>query len=111
MSASASKLHGFTVERLDQRDPQTGIWNEQLVEDRRAGPAETAIARLDLSAWLRSLTKRNRRIASALSVGASTGEVARQFGLTAGRVSQLRDWLREHWERFQREGGLVGAAA
>ena len=40
MSPSASRLHGFTVERLDQRDPQTGIWNEQLVEDRRAGPAK-----------------------------------------------------------------------
>ena len=47
MSPSAGKLHGFTVERFDQKDQQTGIWNEQLVEDRRAGPAETATARLD----------------------------------------------------------------
>ena len=39
LSPCASRLHGFTVERFDQRDPQTGIWNEQLVEDRRAGPA------------------------------------------------------------------------
>ena len=76
LSPCASRLHGFRVERLDQRDPQTGVWNEQLVEDRRAGPAQTAAARLDLAAWLRTLSKRNRRIARALSVGETTGAVA-----------------------------------
>ena len=74
---SASKLHGFTVERFDQKDPQTGVWNEQLVEDRRAGPAEIAAARLDLAAWSRTLSKRNRRIARALSMGETTSVVAR----------------------------------
>ena len=72
LSPSASKLHGFKVERFDQRDQQTGIWNEQLVEDRRAGPAEVAAARLDLAAWYRTLSKRNRQIASALSMGETT---------------------------------------
>jgi hypothetical protein len=101
MSPCASRLHGFTVQRFDQRDHQTGIWNEQLVEDRHAGPAQTAIARLDMSAWLRTLSKRNRQIAKALSLGESTYGVARQFRLSAGRISQLREWLREHWEQFQ----------
>jgi hypothetical protein len=101
MSPGASKVHGFRVERFGQRDQQTGILNEQLVEDRRAGPAATATARLDLAAWLRSLSQRNRQIAKALSVGESTGNVASRFGLSAGRVSQLRDWLRQHWEQFQ----------
>ena len=87
------------------------IWNEQLVEDRRAGPAETAASRLDLTAWLRTLSKRNRQIAKAMSLGETTNDVARQFGLSAGRVSQLRAWLREHWERFQGDKQLVGSAA
>ena len=108
MSPCASKLHGFKVVRFDQRDQQTGIWNEQLVEDRRVGPAETAVARLDLSAWLRTLSKRNRQIARALSVGETTCDVAKRFGLTASRVSQLRVWLRENWERFQCGRKLVG---
>ena len=82
-----------------------------LVEDRKAGPAETAIARLDLSAWMCTLSKRNRRIAKALSLGETTNAVARQFGLSAGRVSQLRVWLREHWERFLGDSPLVGYAA
>ena len=92
LSPQARRHYGIKVERLDRRDPQDGVRNEQLVEDRRAGPAETAAARLDLSAWLRTLTKRNRQIAKVLSMGEPTGAVARQFGLTAGRVSQLRVW-------------------
>jgi hypothetical protein len=111
LSPSAQRIHGFTVERFDQKDPQTGIWNEQLVEDRRAGPAQTAIARLDLATWLRTLSQRNRKIAKALSVGETTGAVAQQFGLTGGRVSQLRVWLHEHWEQFQGDGQLVAAPA
>ena len=67
-----------------------------LVEDRRAGPAETAAARLDLTAWLGTLSKRNRLIAKALSMGETTGDVARRYALSPGRVSQLRVWLREH---------------
>jgi len=111
MAPAASRLHGFKVERFDQKDPQAGVWNEQLVEDRRAGPAQTAIARLDLTAWLRTLSKRNRQIAKALSVGETTASVASRFGLTAGRVSQLRVWLREHWERFQGDRQLAGCVA
>ena len=111
LSPQARRHYGITIERIDRRDPQDGVWNEQLVEDRRAGPAETAAARLDLSAWLRTLSKRNRQIAKALSLGETTNDVAQQFGLSAGRVSQLRVWLREHWEQFQGDGHLVGAAA
>jgi hypothetical protein len=111
LSPQARRHYGITIERIDRRDPQDGVWNEQLVEDRRAGPAETAAARLDLSAWLRTLTKRNRQIAKALSSGETTNTVARQFGLSAGRVSQLRVWLREHWEQFQGDRQLVGCVA
>jgi len=111
MSVGASKLHGFKVEQFDQRDQQTGIWKEQLVEDRRAGPAEVAAARLDLAAWYRTLSKRNRQIASALSMGDTTADVARRYALTPGRVSQLRVWLRKHWEQFQGDSQLVGYVA
>ena len=111
LSPCASRLHGFKVERFDQKDQQTGIWNEQLVEDRRAGPAATAAARLDLAAWFARYRSGIARSREALSLGETTGAVAQQFGLTAGRVSQLRVWLREHWERFQGDGQLVGSAA
>jgi hypothetical protein len=101
LSESARRTHGITVERIDRPAGRSGTWHQLLVEDHRAGPAETAAARLDLAAWLRTLSKRNRRIAKALALGNTTSAVAQKFGLSAGRVSQLRDWLRLHWDRFQ----------
>ena len=111
MSPCASRLHGFTVERLDQRDPQTGIWNEQLVEDRRAGPAETATARLDLAAWLRSLSKRNRRIARALSVGETTGDVAETIRVDRRPGQPVARLAARALGAVSGDGELVGAAA
>jgi len=111
LSPQIRRINGLTIERIERRDPQNGEWNELLVEDRKAGPADTAAARLDLTAWLRTLPKRNRKIATALSVGESTGAVARQFGLTAGRISQLREWLREHWNTFQGDQHLTNYVA
>ena len=107
LSEYAHRTHGFTVERMDRADDPSGAWHQVLLEDRRTGPAETAAARLDLAAWLRTLSTRNRQIAKALGLGNSTGAVARQFGLSAGRVSQLRLWLRQEWEQFQ--GGAASA--
>jgi hypothetical protein len=111
MSPQAGRIHGFALERLDRREARDGAWKALLVEDRTAGPAETAAARLDLTAWLRTLSKRNRSVAKALSVGETTSAVAQQFGLSPGRISQLRDWLRRHWEQFQGDGQTIGAAA
>jgi hypothetical protein len=111
LSPQARRHYGITIERIDRRDPQAGIWGEMLVEDRKAGPAETAAARIDLRAWLCTLSKRNRQIARALSLGETTNAVARQFGLSASRVSQLRVWLREHWEQFQGGKNAVGCEA
>jgi hypothetical protein len=90
--------------RFDQRDAE---WKEALVEDRRAGPAEVAASRIDMAAWFRSLARKKRRIAQILAKGEATGKVARMFGLTAGRISQLRQELQKSWEEFQ--GGAVFA--
>jgi len=40
------------VERLDKFDHAENVWEEVLVEDRHAGPADTAHVRLDFSDWL-----------------------------------------------------------
>ncbi len=61
-------------------------------------------------AWLRTLSKRNRQIARALAVGETTNAVAQQFGLSAGRISQLRNLFRAHWERFHGGAQSVGCA-
>jgi hypothetical protein len=111
MSPYAHQIHGLTIERIDQWGTHSGALHELLVEDRHAGPAEIAVARIDMAAWLGSLSKRQRRIAKALATGSSTREVAQRFGLSPARISQLRSWFRQHWELFQ--GGLlpIGSAA
>jgi hypothetical protein len=111
LSPYARKIQGFKVERIDRPDEPTGGWRQILVADHRAGPAETAAARIDVAAWLRTLSAQNRRIAKALAVGNTTATVAKQFGLSAGRVSQLRGWLHQHWQQFQGEMLPSGSVA
>ena len=109
MSPQAHSAYGFAVERLDVYDEQQGEWRQVLVEDRRATPAEIAAARIDVAAWLRSLSPRNRRIAKNLAMGETTTDVARKFNLSRPRVSQLREELKASWEKFH-EGGKQRAA-
>jgi hypothetical protein len=100
--------HGkrYRVNRLDHLDRGENGWQEIVVEDRRAGPAEIACCRIDFAAWLRLLPRRQRRIALSLAKGESTSGAAKLFGLTAARISQLRLWLRESWQRYQGEFAL-----
>ena len=100
-SLYAQRAAGIAVEHLEQFDVEKSEWRELLLEDRRAGPAETAAARIDLASWLLSLARRKRRIAESLARGEATGRVAQIFGLTPGRVSQLRRELKADWEVFQ----------
>jgi hypothetical protein len=102
LSKHGQRYHGLTVERLDRRYPD-GAWKEVLVEDRRSTPAATAAARIDFADWLGRLCHRDRGVATTLAAGESGRGTAKMFGLTAGRISQLRSELKRNWERFQGE--------
>jgi hypothetical protein len=100
-SPCPSKARDFVIKRLDQFDRRRGDWREVLIEDHTAGPPQIAGARIDFSDWLRSFSQRKRSIACTLAAGESTGATARKFQMSAARISQLRVWFRENWERFQ----------
>ena len=104
MSPQAHSADGIVVERLDVFDEGQCQWRQVLVEDRRATPAEIAAARIDVAAWLRSLSPRSRRIAKTLAMGETTTDVARKFNLSRPRVSQLREELKASWEKFHERG-------
>lgn len=53
--------------------------------------------RIDVPAFLGTLTDRQRRMAELLMMGNTTSEVAREIGVTPGRVSQFRS---EFYELF-----------
>lgn len=91
---------GVQIERLDKYDRDTQGWQEILVEDRNAGPADVAATRIDFASWLHTLRRRDRRIAETLSVGETTGDVARRFRVSPSRISQLRSELKESWDGF-----------
>jgi DNA-binding NarL/FixJ family response regulator len=111
LSRQAQRTHGFSVESIHRQSTQRGVWDDLLVEDRQAGPAETAAARMDEQTWLKQLSKRDQGIARDLALGETTGAVAKKFKLSDGRISQLRRWLSEQWEQFQGEVGLAGCTA
>jgi hypothetical protein len=89
--------------RLDRFDPVEGIWQEALVEDHRTPILDQVWFRIDFPAWLHSLSPRNRKIAQCLAEGVSTTDVARRFGLSMARVSQLRRELEKSWLKFHGE--------
>ena len=88
------------MESLHRRKELHGEWEEMLVENRKAGPAETAASRIDFGDWMQSLSKRQRNIADTLGSGETTKSAARKFGVTPGRISQLRQELKKAWEEF-----------
>ena len=94
---------GVRLERLDRFDREGGEWLEVLIEDRRAGPAETAASRIDVNDWPDRMPPRDRRIAEALAASHTTGEVASQFDVSPSRISQKRREYFDDWHAFQRD--------
>ena len=81
-----------------------GEWIDKLVHDKRAAIPDIVAAKLDVRAWFATLTKKMKQIASDLALGCSTSEAATKYGVTAGRISQLRRALEASWLAYQQEG-------
>ena len=93
----------FRLARLDRFDPVEGFWKESIVEDFRTPVADQACFRVDFPAWLKTLPRRDRKIAEALADGHRTTDVARRFQISLGRVSQLRREFERSWLAFHGE--------
>jgi hypothetical protein len=96
-SPYCQRLKHVVLERLDKWDRDEG-WMEIVVEDRNATPAEIVRVRLDFDAWLKTLPRRDRKVALDLARGNRTSDVARRYDLSDGRISQLRKELHLSWE-------------
>ena len=101
LSAYCQRKKGVAVERFDRFDEEENAWAEAVVVDTRLAPVPDIVAfRCDFTDWLASLTRRDRRLAETLALGNRTGDVAKRFKLSAGRVSQLRTELATSWKQF-----------
>ncbi len=100
LSAYCQRRRAVVVGSLDRFDAEDNQWVEAVVEDHHTPVFDQVQFRCDFPAWLDSLTQRNRRVATALSLGHSTGHVAERFKLSEGRISQLRHEFQESWRTF-----------
>jgi hypothetical protein len=100
-SPMAQRRHGFMVQRLHACDTSAGSPWEEAVQDNIQTPVpEQVIFRVDFPAWRSRRTKRDQRIIDRLLRSEQTGAVAQIFGLSPGRIAQLRRQFHADWLRF-----------
>jgi hypothetical protein len=93
----------FNVSRLDRFDPVEGCWKEVTLADDKWPILDQVAFRCDFPAWLKTLRPRDRNIARALAAGNRATDVARRFGVSLARISQLRRKLERSWWAFHGE--------
>jgi hypothetical protein len=76
------------------------IYEERLQDNTITPPPEQAAFRIDFPAWLGTRTDRDRRVVDDLMLGERTLDVARKYGLSPARISQLRREFLADWTRF-----------
>jgi hypothetical protein len=86
-------------------------YEERLRDNTITPPLDQAAFRIDWPKFLKTLTHRDRELAHFLSLGHGGKKAADRFGLTPGRVTQLRQrWCRE-WRLSQGEEAQEGDQA
>jgi hypothetical protein len=114
MNPLAQQMFGFIVELLPASTRAAheelygevrGQRNQDAFEERLRDNTQTPVPdqvafRLDFPVWRLTRTERDRRVIDDLMTGERTQDVAAKYGLTAGRISQLRRDFMEDWEWF-----------
>ena len=105
LSPVARDRHGVRVRSYDSARSTDGTdgWRQMALAGRKVDIPGLAAFRIDFDQWLRTLTRRDRGIVNALSSGERSSAVADRFGISRGRVSQLRRRYEREWLVFQGE--------
>ncbi len=108
MSQRAQQRHGFCIGKLpDFSTESTNPLAEALTDNSRSPVLDQVQFRCDFPAWLRTRTQRDRRLIERMAMRDRTTDLARKFGLSEGRVSQLRQEFYEDWNLFGDEAIAV----
>lgn len=78
-------------------------WCESFLTDGRVNVASEVCFMLDCEAWIKTLTAQRRKMLERMIAGDTTSELAQHFGVTAGRISQIRKELYDSWKQYQTE--------
>lgn len=92
-SIETPSLHG-------EVKPLRGELTDAIATRPGDNPATIARLQVDFAAWLLALTESKAAYLECFLMGETTSEVAAKFGVSWGRVSQIRRELLEHWKVF-----------
>ena len=109
LSPLAQRKQHLSVVSLSPWHPREESWCDLLVASRKVSPADQAGFNVDFAAWLAQWPPRHRRIIHLLAAGSRTLDVARKFGVSEARISQLRREFQQSWEQFQGDTARVAA--
>jgi hypothetical protein len=74
---------------------------DEALRDNTLTPVDEQVAfRLDFPAWRQTRSERDRQLLDDLMCGERTATVSQKYGLSRGRVSQLRREFHDDWQRF-----------
>jgi hypothetical protein len=107
LSSRAQVQGGFTVSPIPDWSSLNGSPFDEALHDNRDTPVLDQVCfRLDFPAWLCTRTSRDRKIIRTLMTGEKPVALARRFGLSEGRLSQLRQEYRQDWRSFCGEAAV-----
>ena len=101
LSPLAQRRKGFAVGKLPDYSALDGSpLHEALHDNTKSPPDEQCAFRIDFPAWRLTRAERDRRLLDDLMLGERTLDVAGKYGLSPGRVSQLRREFLRDWCRY-----------
>ncbi len=110
LSQSAQRKHGFAVTSYpdsnaipihEHHAPSTfDSLEERLANNTQTPVPDQAAFRIDFPEWLRTLSSREKTMVQAMMREEGTNDLSRTFGVSAGRISQIRSNLRTEWAKF-----------
>lgn len=106
MAPAGRRRHGFAQVTLHyhgtmfHRTVLGTALADVVCDNTRTPPPDAAAFRCDFPAWRQTRCERDRRLIDALMQGERTSDLAKAFGLTAARVSQLRREFHDDWNSF-----------
>ena len=114
LSKTAQRKHGFSVTELSHSgtvqshellsEPHAqktfDALEERLADNTQTPVPDQAAFRIDFPQWLKTLPLRERTMVQALMRDERANDLSKKFGVSEGRISQLRSKFRTDWASF-----------
>lgn len=89
---------------------QLDEFEERLADNTVTPVPDQVVFRIDFKNWLKTLTVRERRILRAMARSERTKDLSRRFGVSPGRISQMRRAFARGWKTYYDEWPVTGEA-